>query len=156
MMKQIFLGLIFQLGIIFVQGQPQVDHLEFEGDTFIKISRDVIIDFLYQPTDYWETLMQENDYEKKHEVGGLIVYSKGDRGKRFQAIGKDNNNILTIDWYDYGDKVKTMDELEKSMESKSIKKENNIAYYFHEGHFIVVESKKDDKHVFERVYVIKK
>jgi hypothetical protein len=155
-MKQIFLGLFFQLSIVFVYGQSKVDHIEFEGDTFIKISSDVIIDFLDQSTEKWETLMQENDYQKKHEEGGLVIYSKGERGKRFHAIGKNQNNMLTVDWYDYDDKVKTMDELEKSMENESIKKDNKASYYVHNGHFIVVESLQDEKHVFERVYVIKK
>jgi hypothetical protein len=156
MMKKTFLGLFFQLSIVWVYGQTQFDYVEFEGDSFIKISSDVIIDLLEQSTENWETLMQENDYEKKHEAGGLIVYSKGIRDKRFQAIGKNENNILTIDWYDYDDKVKTMEDLVKSMESESIKKDNNASYYVHNGHFIVVESKQDEKHVFERVYVIKK
>jgi hypothetical protein len=155
-MKRVFLGLFFQLSVVLVYGQAKVDHVEIEGDTFIKISSDVIIDFLDQSTESWEILMQQNDYEKKHEAGGLIVYTKGERGKRFQAIGKNQNNMLTVDWYDYDDKVKTMDELEKSMENESIKKDNKASYYVHDGHFIVVESLKDEKHIFERVYVIKK
>jgi hypothetical protein len=155
-MKQIFLGLIFQLSIVFVHGQVEIDYIRFEEDSFIKISSDIIIDFLDQSTETWETLMQQSNYEKKHQKGGLIVYSKGRREKKFQAIGKNENNILTIDWYDYDDKVKTMVELEESMENESIKKGDNISYYVHDGHFIVVESKQDDEHVFERVYVIKK
>jgi hypothetical protein len=155
-MKQIFLGLFFQLGIVCVYGQSKVDHIEVDGDTFIKISSEVIIDLLDQSTENWETLMQENDYVKKHEVGGLVVYSKGSRDKRFHAIGKNANNILTVDWYDYDDKVKTMEDLEKSMENETIKKDDKASYYVHNGHFIVVESRQDEKHVFERVYVIKK
>ncbi|MDR0603101.1 MAG: hypothetical protein LBG80_02210 [Bacteroidales bacterium] len=155
-MKQIFLGLFLQLCIGFVYGQSKVEYIELEGDTFIKISSDVIIEFLDQSTEKWEMLMQENDYQKKHEVNGLVVYSKGERGKRFHAIGKNQNNMLTVDWYDYDEKVKTMDELEKSMENESIKKDDKASYYVHNGHFIVVESLQDEKHVFERVYVIKK
>ncbi|MDR1182161.1 MAG: hypothetical protein LBL13_09320 [Bacteroidales bacterium] len=155
-MKHIFLNIIFLLSIVFAEGQTDVDYITFKGDSFIKISSDIIIDFLDQSTEDWETFMQQNDYEKKHEESGLIIYSKGRREQRFQAIGKNEHNILTIDWYDYDDKVKTTVELEESMENESIKKGDNIAYYMHNGHFIVVESKQDNEHIFERVYVIKK
>ncbi len=154
-MKKIFLGSIILLGVIVVKGQT-VNYIEIQGDTFVKITNELITNLIEQPVEEWEIFMQQSNYKKKHEYGSLVVYSKGNRNKRFQAIGKSKNTMLTIDWYDYEEKNRIMTELEKSMEPHLVKKGDNISYYLYNEYFIGIESKINDDHVFERIYVIKK
>jgi hypothetical protein len=127
--------------------------MQIRETSFVEISKEILIKFLNQTIDEWVDLMVKNGYEEMDDSEGIIIYSKGKIGEQIQAIAKNKLGVVSIDWYDYKDKIRITQKIENEIKKFYLKKEKNISYYAYNEYIIGLEVKQEDDFTFERVYI---
>ncbi|MDY0144190.1 MAG: hypothetical protein RBQ64_04250 [Candidatus Izemoplasmatales bacterium] len=63
---------------------------------------------------------------------------------------------MSIDWFDFIDKIRLTQEIEKSLQPYFVKKDNGIFYYNFEDYIIGIKVYEDNNYLNESVYIKRK
>lgn len=137
-------------------GQSEIEQRKIGKESFIKISNTTIIKLFNLSFEDWENLMDHLGYTKMDDSEGIIIYSKGEIGDQTQAIAKNRIGLLSIDWFDFKDKIRFTQEIEKSLQPYFLKKDKGISYYIFEEYLIGLKVYEDDNYLKESVYIRRK
>jgi len=137
-------------------GQSEIEQRKIGKESFIKISNATIIKLFNLSFEDWESLIVQLGYTKMDDSEGNITYSKGEIGGQIQAISKDKIGLLSIDWFDFIDKIRLTQEIEKSLQPYFVKKDNGISYYNFEDYIIGIKVYEDNNYLNESVYIRRK
>ena len=155
-MRQLIISLFLVLKSILIVGQSDVKLAQIKENSFIEISQETLIKFLNQTMDEWVNLMKENGYTEMGNSDGIIIYSKGEIGKQIQAIAKNRLGLITVDWWDFIDKIRIMKEIENKVDKLFFTKVENTSYYIYYDYIIGLELTQENDYTFERVYIKRK
>ena len=137
-------------------GQSQIEQRQIGKESFIQVSSETIIKLFDLSFEDWESLMVQLYYTKMDDSEGNITYRKGKIGEQTQAISKDRIGLLSIDWFDFKDKIRLTYEIEKSLQSYFVEKANDISYYNFNEFVIGLKVYEDSNYLHESVYIRRK
>jgi hypothetical protein len=137
-------------------GQSEIEQRQIGKESFIQVSSETIIKLFDLSFEDWESLMVQLGYTKMDDSEGIITYSKGEIGGQTQAIAKNRIGLLSIDWFDFKDKIRLTQEIEKSLHSYFVEKTNDISYYNFNEYLIGLRVYEDSNYLRESVFIRQK
>ncbi len=133
--------------------QNKLEFVKIGNNSFIKPTTEALIMFLNQSMSDWENLMQQNGYRLLSDSDSTVIYIKGKIGYQTQAIAKNKRGIVSIIWYDFIDKIKTLTKFETSIKNYYFKKANDIKFYIYEEYIIGIKSDENEYCVNEEIHI---
>lgn len=155
-MNRLVIIAILLLNFSCLLGQSEIEQRQIGKESFIHISTETIIKLFNLSFEDWESLMVQFEYTKLDDSEENITYSKGEIGRQTQAISKDRIGLLSIDWFDFKDKIRLTLEIEKFLQSYFVEKTNDISYYNFNEFVIGLRIYEESNYLRESVYIRRK
>jgi len=155
-MNRLIIIVVLLLKFSSLVGQTEIEQRQIGKESFIKATRENIITLFDLSIEDWESLMVRLGYKRMDDSEGIIIYNKGEIGGQVQAIAKNRIGLLSIDWFDFKDKIELTQELEKSLKYCFVEKANDISYYTFNEYIIGVRIYEDSNYLRESVYIRRK
>ncbi len=151
--KLIILTVLLFLSYNHIYSQQVIKTIDIDGESFINIDVPVLVYFLEQSYEDWESDMKKYGFKILDEQENVAIYYKGTEGKTLQLISKNKMGLVSIDWLYNPNQKSIISELLEFLNPYYVETSGNINYCLYKTWVLGTQRQIEDGYQVERVLI---